>query len=144
MIACAAIAGMVFAVCAGAPIPAAPLLVSAQRCQAVDGDTLRCGGELVRLMDFDSAEHLGHARCPRERRLGALAARRMARLAAGGLELEPHGREKYGRLLARAYAPDGRPVASLMATDPAGHSYLYNGRGPRRDWCRPWGGAHDR
>ena len=74
---------------------------------AVDGDTLRCGGELVRLIGIDAPELPGHCRKGRvctpgdgwasKRALAAVVSRRAVRCASVG-------RDHYGRTLARCEA----------------------------------------
>lgn len=74
---------------------------------AVDGDTLRCGSELVRLIGIDAPELPGHCRRGRvctpgdgfesRRALHSLIARRPVRCAGVG-------RDRYGRVLARCEA----------------------------------------
>lgn len=82
-----------------------------------DGDTIRCGAERVRLVNIDAPELAGSERCSRasRRRLAgsrnpawcddALGERSRDALAAlvaqGSTTLEPVGRDRYGRLLAR-------------------------------------------
>lgn len=83
-------------------IAVALLAPVALNCVVVDGDTLRCGPERVRLIGIDAPE-LG--RCPRHRKCapgdGPAARRSLSRLAAGKpLTIERRGRDRYGRTLA--------------------------------------------
>lgn len=74
---------------------------------AVDGDTLRCGGELVRLIGIDAPELPGHCRKGRVCTPGdGFAAKRaMAELVArGAVKCASVGRDHYGRTLARCDA----------------------------------------
>jgi len=73
-----------------------PLEAAALRCRALDGDTLQCGAERVRLHDVYAAE-LNEA--------GGAAARRNLRRLVEGREvvLQRHGRDRYGRTLADAW-----------------------------------------
>jgi endonuclease YncB( thermonuclease family) len=72
-----------------------------ENCRAVDGDTLRCGRERVRLVGIDAPEMPGH--CQRNRRCVAgdpFASRRsLAQAAAGRLVIERFGTDRYGRTL---------------------------------------------
>lgn len=80
---------------------AAPLPGAA--CIAVDGDTLRCGSERVRLLGIDAPELPGH--CQQGRRCApgdALASKRSLReaLARGSITFKRFGTDHYGRTLA--------------------------------------------
>lgn len=111
-----------------APRPAEP--ARAVRCQAVDGDTLRCGGERVRLVGLDTPEMQG--RCAAETRLAERAKARLASLSAAGVTLHPQGRDRYDRLLAVVRDRAGRDLAALLIRE--GHARPYSG-GPRVGWC---------
>ena len=94
-----------------------------------DGDTIRCGVERVRLVNIDAPELAVSARCSRasRRRLAgsrnpswcddALGERSRDALTAlvvrGTTTLEPVGRDRYGRLLARVMA-DGRDAGAYL------------------------------
>lgn len=89
-----------------APVACLALLFAApahaERCRALDGDTLQCGPERVRLYDVYAAE-LNEAG-------GSEAKRNLQRRVAGrDVELHRHGRDRYGRTLADAYV-DGRKI----------------------------------
>lgn len=101
-----------------------------QRAYAVDGDTLRVGGERVRIMGLDTPEL--HGRCPREVAMARRAQARMGQLVAGGVFLSPHGRDRYGRLLAVVRDRSGRDLALVMIREGLARPY----EGGRRDgWC---------
>lgn len=70
---------------------------------AVDGDTLRCGEERIRLIGIDAPELPGHCAERRECAPGDPyeATSSLAALARGRAEIERHGRDRYGRTLAR-------------------------------------------
>jgi hypothetical protein len=73
-----------------------------ERCIAIDGDTLVCNHQKVRLTNVYAAELNqagGHAA---KRRLQAL-------IASGEVVLRPHGQDRYGRTLAEVYV-NGRRV----------------------------------
>jgi endonuclease YncB( thermonuclease family) len=73
-----------------------------ERCLAIDGDTLVCNRQKVRLVNVDAAE-LGEAG-------GAAAKRRLQGLVRGrAVTLKSHGQDRYGRLLAEVYV-DGRRI----------------------------------
>ncbi|MDK2768089.1 MAG: thermonuclease family protein [Sphingomonas sp.] len=72
-------------------------------CVAVDGDTLRCGSERVRLLGIDAPELPGH--CQQGRRCApgdpyASTRSLRAALARGPVTLRRFGQDHYGRTLA--------------------------------------------
>lgn len=72
-------------------------------CVAVDGDTLRCGSERVRLLGIDAPELPGH--CQQGRRCAPgdpFASTRSLRaaLAKGSISFRRFGTDHYGRALA--------------------------------------------
>jgi len=79
------------------------------QCTAVDGDTLRCGGERIRLLGIDSPEMPGHCRPGRDCVAGdPFAARASLQRAMGGtLTIERVGEDHYGRTLALVSGPGG-------------------------------------
>lgn len=101
------------------------------RCRTVDGDTLRCGAERVRVVGLDAPEL--HGRCPREIRQARAAKDRLAELVAGGVTLRTRGRDRYRRLLAVVRDRQGRDVAAVMIRE--GLARPYDGRGRRAGWC---------
>ena len=81
-------------------LAAAPAL--AERCKAIDGDTLQCGGERVRLYDVYAAE-MNEAG-------GAEAKKNLQRRVNNReVELHRHGHDRYGRTLADVYV-HGRKI----------------------------------
>lgn len=97
-------------------IAAAILLLN---CHAIDGDTLKCGRERIRLIGIDAPEMPGH--CRRNRKCTAgdpVASRRsLARaMAAGPLRMQAVGTDRYGRTLAVVWAGgDNLSCAQLAA-----------------------------
>lgn len=110
---------------------AAPASAQGLRCQATDGDTLRCGSERIRVIGVDAPEMRGA--CPREVRLARSARDRLARLAARGVTIEPRGRDRYRRLLAVVRDREGRDVAQTLIAE--GLARPCHGRGRRQGWC---------
>ena len=83
-------------------LAAAGTAAQAERCIAVDGDTLVCNRQKVRLTNVYAPE-LNQSG-------GAAAKRRLHTLVHGrDVRLRPHGQDRYGRLLAEAYV-DGRRI----------------------------------
>ncbi|RYG99318.1 MAG: thermonuclease family protein [Alphaproteobacteria bacterium] len=71
-------------------------------CHVVDGDTLRCGSERVRLLGIDAPELLGHCRSGRACAPGdPIASTRSLQAAlVGNLRIQRVGQDRYGRTLA--------------------------------------------
>lgn len=103
----------------------------------IDGDSIRArigAGQVerVRLMGLDAPELGEHARCPAEADLAERArVRLVALLASGPVELQLHGRDRYGRVLALVTV-DGVDVAARMIGE--GLARPYAGR-QRLPWC---------
>jgi endonuclease YncB( thermonuclease family) len=74
----------------------------ADRCLAVDGDTLVCNRVKVRLTNIYAAELNQPGGSAAKRRLQALVQGRE-------VALRPHGHDRYGRLLAEAFV-EGRRI----------------------------------
>lgn len=68
----------------------------------VDGDTIWLRGEKIRIMDYDTPEpYTNICGGDREKRLAEKASNRLVQLLnQGGVSIERHGRDKYGRTLA--------------------------------------------
>lgn len=82
-----------------------PLLLFA--CHAVDGDTLRCGNERIRLLGIDAPEMPGHCRPGRQCVPGDpwASQRSLQRaLASGPIRIRRTGRDRYDRTLAVVWA----------------------------------------
>jgi endonuclease YncB( thermonuclease family) len=58
---------------------------------------------------------------------------RLAVLVKDGATLEPHGRDRYRRLLPVVRDHRGRNVALVMIRE--GHARPYDGHGHRLGWC---------
>lgn len=70
--------------------------LAGERCLAIDGDTLVCNRQKVRLTNVYAAE-LNEAG-------GAAAKRRLQALVGGGeVTLKPYGHDRYGRVLAEVF-----------------------------------------
>jgi len=75
---------------------------AANRCRALDGDTVRCGRERIRLRNAHAAER-GQPGAEAERR--AL----QRKLESGEVRIRRHGKDSYGRTLGDVYV-NGRKV----------------------------------
>lgn len=77
-----------------------------QNCLVVDGDTLRCNGERIRLLGVDAPELPGHCRpgrqCVEGDPFAASAALKVA-LIGDDLRVQAVGFDRYGRTLANVY-----------------------------------------
>ena len=73
-----------------------------ERCIAIDGDTLVCNRQKVRLTNVYAAELNQAGGGPAKRRLQAL-------VQSGDVSLRPFGQDRYGRLLAEVYV-NGRRI----------------------------------
>ena len=100
----------------------------------LDGDTIWCDGEKIRLMDFDTPETF-RAKCEDELVAGYHAKERLIailRTPEAALTIERHGVDKYRRSLGRLYV-NGIPVSDLMIQ--AGLARPYKGK-KREPWCK--------
>lgn len=106
----------------------------AQACRAVDGDTIKCGRERIRISNIDTPELGSHARCAAEAELAERAKRFTAeRLAARPIELSRDVKrplDRYGRTLATVRSDGVDLGESLIA---AGLARRWDGR--RHPWC---------
>lgn len=78
-----------------------PVSVPIENCRVVDGDTLRCGRERVRLLGIDAPEMPGHCQGNRRCVPGDPFASKdsLGRAASGPLVIERVGTDRYGRTL---------------------------------------------
>lgn len=109
----------------------APRTYEPGACRAVDGDTLDCAGRRVRLANIDAPELNG--RCPSEIQMAErakLAA--MIALADAPVRVVPDGgKDRYGRLLARATV-DGKDLGGVLVAQGLARPYA---GGARKSWC---------
>ena len=95
-------------------------------CYAVDGDTIRCGAERIRLLGIDAPEMAGHCRKGRHCAPGdPFASKRalQAEMQGKTLTIRRVGFDRYGRTLAVVYA-GGADVSCLQL---AGGFAIYRG-----------------
>ncbi len=107
-----------------------PLVLFAYECtveRVVDGDTLVCSGEKVRLIGIDTPESSFNRRVFKQKIWGTpkevLSYGRRAKLFVKGLvppgtrvklEFDLQKRDRYGRLLAYVWLPDGRMLNEVI------------------------------
>jgi micrococcal nuclease len=101
---------------------------------AIDGDTVRRGKIVTRLIGFDAPETY-HAQCPEEAELGLRAKQRLQELINGGAwELKVKDtQDRHGRDLAILII-NGKDASEIMIAE--GLARAYNGRGKRQGWCK--------
>lgn len=116
------------------------LVCAAQQFAVVDGDTLACGRDRVRLIGLDAPE-LTKAKCPGEFYAASAAQDRLGEIiASAGWILVPKltsrrqpAKGKYGRALAWLITGTGQDAAQIMIAE--GHARAYDGRSKRKGWC---------
>lgn len=110
------------------------MMAAALSCSAIDGDTLRCGAERVRLIGIDAPEMPGHCRAGRQCVAGDPIASRdaLAALIEGrGVNLIRSGQDRYGRTLALATVwREGRAI-NLACAQVNGGKAVYVARWDR-------------
>lgn len=118
------------------------------RIDIIDGDSIRSGRQVYRLVGFNTPESGDNAKCLRERALAAEATRRLQQLVAGGeLDLRrvrcacPPGTEgtgqcNYGRLCGTLKV-GGRDVGTILIAEGLAEPYACGAAScpPRRNWC---------
>ncbi|WP_373413740.1 thermonuclease family protein [Ensifer aridi] len=109
---------------------------------AVDGDTVKCDGQNLRLLGggtvnvwgIDTPEIGSHAKCLKERKLALIAKRRLAALIKGKkIRIESKGMDRSRRPLVNLYLPDGREVGQILLREGTAREWR---PGERNDWCR--------
>ncbi len=115
-------------------IAALALAQPVSNCHAVDGDTIVCARETIRIENIDAAEMPPHARCAYEADLAVKAKLFVVdRLARGRVELvrdQKRPRDRYGRTLALVRV-DGVDLGEALVA--AGLARPWDGK--RRGWC---------
>jgi len=125
--------------CAVATATMGSAAVASDTVVLVDGDTLKYQGETIRLVDIDTPESF-HSRCEHELVLALEAKARLRQLVdAGPIAIERHGKDRYGRTLARVVVA-GRDVGDTLLRE--GKALRYRpGQADKlarlRQWCGP-------
>ena len=108
---------------------------------AVDGDTIKCNGQNMRIMGPGSpnksgvdAPEIRNAKCQAERFLGEQAKRRLEELLRQDVRIEDSGvTDRYGRPLVWVRMPNGETAGEILLRD--GYATVWE-PGRRMDWCR--------
>ena len=83
-------------------------VLSTLQVRTIDGDTIRVGGERIRLRGIDTPELSEFEGPAAKRRLEEL-------LRTGPIRIVPHGRDVYNRLLADVFVNEQNVAATLIA-----------------------------
>ncbi len=114
--------------------PISALAQPVSNCHAVDGDTIVCARETIRIENIDAAEMPPHSKCAFEADLAIRAKLFVVdRLARGRVELvrdQKRSRDRYGRTLALVRV-DGVDLGEQLIR--AGLARPWEGK--RRAWC---------
>ena len=89
----------------------APVATAGERCSAVDGETLRCGRERVRVEGL-------HAPNVKTAEGDTARQRLQRRLQSGEVVIERRGEDKYGRTLGRLYVSGQRITQTDLTAAP--------------------------
>lgn len=103
--------------------------------QIIDGDSLRCNGQSIRLTMYDTPE-TWRPRCLEEYSLGMQAKWRLQEFVASGhwrIQLQPF-RDKYDRLLGELFIWRV-PVADIMIREGMARSLDWEAGERRKGWC---------
>lgn len=121
----------------------AELIVCAS-LSAVDGDTIKCDGQNMRLLGegvpyvsgIDTPEIGSHAKCMKERKLALIAKGRLKELLAEkGLRIEWSGavdKTPSHRPLVNIYRANGEEIGKKLLLEGFARSWAL---GQRNDWC---------
>jgi endonuclease YncB( thermonuclease family) len=122
--------------------------VESVRIDIIDGDSIRSGSQVYRLVGFNTPESGNNARCEHERILAAEATQRLRQLVAEGeLDLrrvpcacrrgtEGTGQCNYGQLCGTLKVR-GRDVGAILVGEGLAEPYVCGPSScpPRRNWC---------
>lgn len=101
------------------------ILMACTLIVVIDGDTLKCDGQNVRLMGdgspyesgFDTPETF-KPKCQQELELGRAATARLAELLESATGIQDSGeRDRYGRVLGSLLLQDGRTAGNVLVDE---------------------------
>ncbi|MEC8628931.1 MAG: thermonuclease family protein [Pseudomonadota bacterium] len=116
------------------------MLVVCALIAVVDGDTVKCDGQNIRLLGdgkpnvvgFDTPETF-RPKCQQELELGRAATARMAELVELAVGIEDSGkRDRYGRVLGSLILSNGKTAGHVLLEE--GHAVVWE-PGYRANWC---------
>lgn len=119
-------------------------VISCSQLSAVDGDTIKCNGQNMRLIGdgvpfktgIDTPETGGRAKCDRERMLGKEAKKRLAALLREpGVTIEDTGKvddTDQHRPLVRVRLGNGQLAENILLRE--GHAIVWRPK-VKRPWC---------
>ena len=127
---------------------ALPAWLEAFRIEIIDGDSIRSGGQVYRLVGFDTPESGNNAKCAHERALSAAATQRLKELTAGGdVDLrrvacacppgtEGSGQCNYGRFCG-TLSVGGKDVGTILIAEGLAVPYVCDKTScpQRKSWC---------
>ncbi|WP_457940849.1 thermonuclease family protein [Mesorhizobium sp. 10J20-29] len=116
-------------------------IIACASLSAVDGDTIKCNGQNMRIMGngapfksgVDTPE-IRNAQCAKERLLGVQAKLRLSELIVEpGTEIEDSGkRDRYGRPLVWVRLANGRTAGATLVAE--GYAVVWR-PGAKVSWC---------
>ncbi|MDO6458994.1 thermonuclease family protein [Celeribacter halophilus] len=117
------------------------LLMVCSLIAVVDGDTVKCDGESIRLIGngapfksgFDTPETY-RPQCQQELELGRAATARMRELVRDAVGIEDTGKhDRYGRVLGRLVLKNGKTAGEVLIEEGYAKPWKPNSN---IDWCR--------
>lgn len=115
-------------------------LITCASLLAVDGDTIKCDGQNMRLLGPGAPNVEGidtpetrNAKCAKEKLLGNQATLRLKELLRQDVKVEDSGvRDRWGRHLVKVRMPNGETAGEVLLRD----GYAVRWRpGYKADWC---------
>jgi endonuclease YncB( thermonuclease family) len=109
---------------------------------AVDGDTVKCDGQNMRLLGqgvvdvrgIDTPEIGSRAKCEKERKLALIAKHHLIDLLQGKkIRIEAKGIDGFERPLVNLYLPDGREIGQILLKEGTAREWW---PGNKNDWCK--------
>lgn len=119
---------------------AAAAILSCLSLSAVDGDTIKCDGENMRIMGSGTPNGSGvdtpeiyNPKCRQEQLLGKQAKRRLEELLRQDVSVEDSGvRDRWGRRLVWVRMPNGETAGEVLLRD--GYAVIWR-PGKQISWC---------
>ncbi|AOW22735.1 MULTISPECIES: thermonuclease family protein [Sphingomonas] len=121
-----------------APLIALAWVTLAVPCHAIDGDTIKCGTERIRLLGIDAPEMPGHCRRGRVCVEGDPYASKdaLAAMLKGKVRIDRVGYDHYGRTLALVEAGGHNIACMALEEGIATYKAWYDNEGRIRQACK--------